>query len=672
MRTPNFDLLYGLEPHERPGPEEADYFRLTVDMTIPKFFATNPQGTSGLVYSWFGGALGDKSIPGGSKALSPNSTNYFEIDNVGNVTSNTSGFTSGKMPLAVVKAGATEIDLRNIEDRRSFVSSGPKGDPGPKGDIGPPPTMDVGQVFTLAPGSNAEVSISPVSGQDGKYAITFKIPRGDKGEPGEDGVDGVSVTIKGTLQNTSSLPSKGTPGDGYLIGGDLYVWQGSKWENVGNIQGPIGDKGDTGPPPELEIGNVDTLEPDEAATVTIEPKSDEPGRYYLNFAIPKGFDGLTPKIDSVGVKMIGPDSEPTAEVVEIETGVFGLNLELPRGEKGEPGDSIKGDPGESIKGDTGPPPEIEVVEVVTLPAGSNATAQFSPGSEPGKYQLVLQIPRGEKGNTGDPGKDGDGSGTVWSVGLESKSASVSVTPNVITDKGVFEITLKGALGAIDAIGETKNKGYLHKTRDGWELLSKTKTREHLQAQKQNPILDELAAITQSGFVYIGQDSKLETRAVPSLNWTNIDDKPQSFEPSKHEHAVEDIVGLLELATEAETTARIVADKAVTPAGLKDYALKEDIPDDYAPSDHVHKDYALKEDIPNDYAPNGHTHNDYALRVDIPTVPEFATEAETTARIVADKAVTPAGLKKYALKTEIPTGGGGGDGDSSFAYAFVCS
>jgi hypothetical protein len=44
-----------------------------------------------------------------------------------------------------------------------------------------------------------------------------------------------------------ALYTQPTSGDGYLIAGDLYVWDGSDWNNVGNIQGPTGTTGDTGP-----------------------------------------------------------------------------------------------------------------------------------------------------------------------------------------------------------------------------------------------------------------------------------------------------------------------------------------------------------------------------------------------------------------------------------------
>ena len=65
---------------------------------------------------------------------------------------------------------------------------------------------------------------------------------GPAGPAGADGQDGTSVTILGTFADTSMLPTIGnTNGDGYLINGDLHVWDGTMFVNVGNIQGPAGD-----------------------------------------------------------------------------------------------------------------------------------------------------------------------------------------------------------------------------------------------------------------------------------------------------------------------------------------------------------------------------------------------------------------------------------------------
>ena len=63
---------------------------------------------------------------------------------------------------------------------------------------------------------------------------------------GRDGKDGTGVTIKGSLESTSQLPSSGSDGDAYLIAGDLWVWTGEAWENVGRIQGPAGADGTDG------------------------------------------------------------------------------------------------------------------------------------------------------------------------------------------------------------------------------------------------------------------------------------------------------------------------------------------------------------------------------------------------------------------------------------------
>ncbi|NMG39804.1 hypothetical protein GRZ55_11170 [Chelativorans sp. ZYF759] len=73
-------------------------------------------------------------------------------------------------------------------------------------------------------------------------------PKGDQGDIGPKGDDGSSVNILGTLANVSELPASGDIGDGYVIDGDLWVWNATDEEfvNVGPIQGPQGEKGDQG------------------------------------------------------------------------------------------------------------------------------------------------------------------------------------------------------------------------------------------------------------------------------------------------------------------------------------------------------------------------------------------------------------------------------------------
>lgn len=66
---------------------------------------------------------------------------------------------------------------------------------------------------------------------------------------GRDGIDGTSVTILGsynTLADLQAAHPTGSAGDSYMVGADLYVWNGSAWEDVGQIQGPQGPQGPIG------------------------------------------------------------------------------------------------------------------------------------------------------------------------------------------------------------------------------------------------------------------------------------------------------------------------------------------------------------------------------------------------------------------------------------------
>lgn len=66
---------------------------------------------------------------------------------------------------------------------------------------------------------------------EGAWGIPFRVR----------GADGTSINIKGSKDNVSQLPTVGnSEGDAYLIGGNLYIWDGTNWKDVGTIKGEDG------------------------------------------------------------------------------------------------------------------------------------------------------------------------------------------------------------------------------------------------------------------------------------------------------------------------------------------------------------------------------------------------------------------------------------------------
>lgn len=75
---------------------------------------------------------------------------------------------------------------------------------------------------------------------------------GAQGPTGPTGATGAGVNILGnypTEEDLIAAQPTANPGDAYLVAGDLYVWDdiNNQWDNVGNIQGPAGAVGVTGP-----------------------------------------------------------------------------------------------------------------------------------------------------------------------------------------------------------------------------------------------------------------------------------------------------------------------------------------------------------------------------------------------------------------------------------------
>ena len=147
---------------------------------------------------------------------------------------------------------------------------------------------------------------------------------GEKGEPGKDGNDGTSVNIKGEVASEDQLPESAQPGDAYVVNGDLYVWDGLRWNNIGGIKGPAGDSA------YVHIAFADGVVTNESGTVT---------QVY----------GFTTTGSTVGKAYIGTYSDHT--VADSQDPLV-YKWQKNKGDKGDKGDQgnegpqgVPGDPG---------------------------------------------------------------------------------------------------------------------------------------------------------------------------------------------------------------------------------------------------------------------------------------------------------------------------------------
>jgi hypothetical protein len=121
---------------------------------------------------------------------------------------------------------------------------GPQGPAGPQGVQGPAGPQGV----QGSQGVQGPIGNQGVQGAQGFQGTQG--PQGNQGFQGPQGLDGTSVVLKGAVQSVEDLPSVGnTVGDLYVVldDGDGYVWDGTQWDNAGQIQGPQGFQGPQGP-----------------------------------------------------------------------------------------------------------------------------------------------------------------------------------------------------------------------------------------------------------------------------------------------------------------------------------------------------------------------------------------------------------------------------------------
>ena len=169
------------------------------------------------------------------------------------------------------------------EDDTRKPSRGAKGEPGRDGVT---PTFSIESVETGEPGTDADVTMT---GDAPNHGLKFVIPRGDKGDKGDTGSPGAKGDkgepgAKGEPGSPGAKGDKGDPGSPGAKGDKGEP--GAKGEP--GSPGAKGDKGDTGATPNLTIGTVTTLDAGQNATASMGGTAESP---VLNLGIPKGAKG---------------------------------------------------------------------------------------------------------------------------------------------------------------------------------------------------------------------------------------------------------------------------------------------------------------------------------------------------------------------------------------------
>lgn len=246
---------------------------------------------------------------------------------------------------------------------------------------------------------------------------------------------------------------------------DLVQYEGSEYRATEDILGIIppsypwelfvsrgeqGEKGENGPANNLTVGTVETLPPDEPATVSVTGDSPE---QIVNFGIPQGEKGDSGDAGPANVLTVGDvdtlePGEPVVVTIAGDSPAQVLSFGIPQGKKGEPGD-------------IGPANNLTIGDTETLAPDEPATVTIT-GDAP-EQVINFGIPQGEKGNTGDAGP-----GNKLAVGdvatLEpGEQATVTITgesPDQVLNFGIP----RGESSAVPEFGAPGDSGmFYHKS-----------------------------------------------------------------------------------------------------------------------------------------------------------------------------------------------------------------
>lgn len=265
----------------------------------------------------------------------------------------------------------------------------------------------------------------------GNEAAWLASLKGADGEDGVDGTDGRNVTVLGSLGSYGSIVALPNPAqqDAWtaLDTGNLYMYIGTSWVDLGQFKGPKGDTGDDG-----AIGprgqGINIL-----------------GEVELDVDLP------APGTQAVGDAWFSRESRKLFQVNDALVYNPGIDITGPDGEQGIQG--LKGDPGTSIaiQGTyateaallAADPPQTPghgylIGPDLYLPAAEGVTPKWY-NAGPVRGPIGLDGPQGKPGLKGNTGSKGE-RGSVW-ISLSSETPPTSangvdgdwaVTPSFVT------------------------------------------------------------------------------------------------------------------------------------------------------------------------------------------------------------------------------------------------
>jgi hypothetical protein len=141
--------------------------------------------------------------------------------------------------LGVRAAGSQEYFYSNLLGPVGPVGPiGPIGETGPVGPVGPQgPQGIVGPVGPEGPiGPQGEQGIQGIQGIVGPVGPVGPIGlQGIQGVAGPQGPRGEPLIIGGFLEDASQLPSEPLDLESYIIDGNLFIWDGTNWIDVGPL-----------------------------------------------------------------------------------------------------------------------------------------------------------------------------------------------------------------------------------------------------------------------------------------------------------------------------------------------------------------------------------------------------------------------------------------------------